>query len=313
MSSATPPKWASIWSARMIEIAIVISAWRSSWPWFQRRKTCCISEPDARRRSASRRATGGTSSAASPGRCVERRSRAPSPTRSPLQLERDVAAEQEERAVRHVDDAHQPEDEREAARDDEVERRRGDAVEQRDQEVLRVVDGRAEASCLDAMNRTQTIGNAMTSARSTSPVIRSALLRDTLVEAKLGETNTAPHPSARQFPGGLSQRKRSPGAAGTKYSRARRASSLWGRSSARRAISPTTSRSSLEASGSRPRRGCPRGRGDTSVPSRRWTGSRPTDQRPRPGYVAAVHACLTRIENSCRVPCQVLKAHDSFC
>ena len=45
MSSAMPPKWASIWSARMIEIAIVISAWRRSWPWFQRRKTCCMHEP----------------------------------------------------------------------------------------------------------------------------------------------------------------------------------------------------------------------------------------------------------------------------
>ena len=47
----------------------------------------------------------------------------PSPTMLPLELQRDVAAEQEERAVRHVDDAHQAEDEREAARDDEVERR----------------------------------------------------------------------------------------------------------------------------------------------------------------------------------------------
>ena len=45
MSSATPPKWASIWSARMIEIAIVISAWRRSWPWFQRRNTCCMTRP----------------------------------------------------------------------------------------------------------------------------------------------------------------------------------------------------------------------------------------------------------------------------
>ncbi len=38
-------KWASIWSARMIEIAIVISAWRRSWPWFQRRKACWIPRP----------------------------------------------------------------------------------------------------------------------------------------------------------------------------------------------------------------------------------------------------------------------------
>ena len=47
MSSATPPKWASIWSARMIAIAIVISACRRSWPWFQRRKICCIASPRA--------------------------------------------------------------------------------------------------------------------------------------------------------------------------------------------------------------------------------------------------------------------------
>ena len=51
MSSATPPKCASIWSARMIAIAIVISAWRSSCPWFQRRKTCCIDRPTSPTRS----------------------------------------------------------------------------------------------------------------------------------------------------------------------------------------------------------------------------------------------------------------------
>ena len=45
MSSATPPKWASIWSARMIEIAIVISACRRSWPCVQRRKSCCMISP----------------------------------------------------------------------------------------------------------------------------------------------------------------------------------------------------------------------------------------------------------------------------
>ena len=44
----------------------------------------------------------------------------------------------------HVDDAHQPEDQREAARDDEVEPGDGEAVQERDQEVLRVVDRRAE-------------------------------------------------------------------------------------------------------------------------------------------------------------------------
>ena len=40
-----PPKWPSTWSAMMIEAAIVISAWRSSWPWFQRRKSCCMTRP----------------------------------------------------------------------------------------------------------------------------------------------------------------------------------------------------------------------------------------------------------------------------
>ena len=40
-----PLKWAMIWSAMITEIAIVISAWRSSWPWFQRRKTCCMTRP----------------------------------------------------------------------------------------------------------------------------------------------------------------------------------------------------------------------------------------------------------------------------
>ena len=50
MSSATPPKWASIWSARMIEIAIVISAWRSSCPWFQRRNELLHHEAERRDR-----------------------------------------------------------------------------------------------------------------------------------------------------------------------------------------------------------------------------------------------------------------------
>ena len=35
-----------IWSARMIEIAIVISAWRRSCPWFQRRKRLLDAEAD---------------------------------------------------------------------------------------------------------------------------------------------------------------------------------------------------------------------------------------------------------------------------
>ena len=62
-----------------------------------------------------------------------------------LDLQRDIAAEQEERAVRHVDGAHEPEDEREPAGHDEVERRCGEPVEQRDEKVLGIVDRRAEA------------------------------------------------------------------------------------------------------------------------------------------------------------------------
>ena len=61
-----------------------------------------------------------------------------------LQAERDVAAEEEERAVRHVDDAHEAEDQREPARHDEVEAGGRDAVEHHDDEVLGVVDGRPE-------------------------------------------------------------------------------------------------------------------------------------------------------------------------
>ena len=43
-----PPKWAIIWSARMIAIAIVIRACRSSWPWFQRRNACWMPRPTIR-------------------------------------------------------------------------------------------------------------------------------------------------------------------------------------------------------------------------------------------------------------------------
>ena len=126
----------------MIEIAIVISACRRSWPWFQRRKSCCIDSPMP--------ATTSVPTTAGTIQCVRFTCELDSPNDAatldhvPLHLQRDVAAEQEERAVRHVDDAHQPEDQREAARDDEVERRGGDAVQERDQEVLRVVHRRPE-------------------------------------------------------------------------------------------------------------------------------------------------------------------------
>ena len=45
MSLATPPKWPTIWSAAMIESAIVIIAWRSSCPWFQRKSTWWMATP----------------------------------------------------------------------------------------------------------------------------------------------------------------------------------------------------------------------------------------------------------------------------
>ena len=45
MSLEMPPNAASIWSAKITESAIVISAWRRSWPWFQRRKTCWMTTP----------------------------------------------------------------------------------------------------------------------------------------------------------------------------------------------------------------------------------------------------------------------------
>ena len=49
-------KWAMTWSAMITEIAIVISAWRSSCPWFQRRKTCWITSPRAAMHAAAARA-----------------------------------------------------------------------------------------------------------------------------------------------------------------------------------------------------------------------------------------------------------------
>ncbi len=45
MSLEMPPNAASIWSAMITLSAIVISAWRRSWPWFQRRKICCSATP----------------------------------------------------------------------------------------------------------------------------------------------------------------------------------------------------------------------------------------------------------------------------
>ena len=52
-----PPVCTTTWSATITEIAIVISAWRNSWPWFQRSSTCCIASP---RRPATTAATNRT-------------------------------------------------------------------------------------------------------------------------------------------------------------------------------------------------------------------------------------------------------------
>ena len=66
-----------------------------------------------------------------------------------LELERDVPAEQVQRAVRHVDDPHQPEDQREAAGDDEVEPRDREAIESYDDELREIaVRGDAVSECL---------------------------------------------------------------------------------------------------------------------------------------------------------------------
>ena len=126
----------------MIETAIVISAWRSSWPWFQRRSVCCITSPTAA--TITVRDDRGNDPVREVHLIALEPERAAPADEVALHLERDVTAEQEERAVGHVHDAHQAEDQREAARHDEVERGGGDAVQERDEEVLRIVDGRAE-------------------------------------------------------------------------------------------------------------------------------------------------------------------------
>ena len=59
MSFEMPPNAASIWSAMITLSAIVISAWRRSCPWFQRRKICWSATP--RNPIASVATTSGTS------------------------------------------------------------------------------------------------------------------------------------------------------------------------------------------------------------------------------------------------------------
>ena len=149
-STALPPnrcpwetvrgKWAMIWSAMITETAIVISAWRSSWPWFQRRNACCMKNPTTAMQGAATRS--GTSH--SQVFTSLRREREALAGHRLLDLVGDVAAEEVERAVGHVHDPHQPEDQGEAARDDEEGRRERDRVEDDLQERRRVVDRRPE-------------------------------------------------------------------------------------------------------------------------------------------------------------------------
>ena len=94
-----------------------------------------------------------------------------------LHLEREVAAEQVERAVRHVHHAHQPEDQREAARDDEEERREGEAVEADDRKLTQILTRLDDQPDRDAERRD---GDALRphppSGRARRPPLRGRLL-----------------------------------------------------------------------------------------------------------------------------------------
>ena len=131
MSLAMPPKCSSIRSAAMIETAIVISAWRIVLPLVPAQQHLLHDEPDADEQRAHEDRQ---RPLAPEAHLVVRQADVAEPDPAPLQLERDVAAQQEEGAVRHVDDAHESEDEREAAGDEEVEARPRRAVEQRREE-----------------------------------------------------------------------------------------------------------------------------------------------------------------------------------
>ena len=142
MSFEMPPKPASIWSAMITLSAIVISAWRRSCPWFQRRKTCWSATPITPISSVA--TTSGTSQPNRPYSASDAPlSDSPRPLSSSkparLHLQRDVAAEQVQRPVRHVDHAHQPEDQREPARDHEVQRREREPVERDGRELPQVL------------------------------------------------------------------------------------------------------------------------------------------------------------------------------
>src|SRR5438874_7891789 len=79
-----------------------------------------------------------------PGIDLGGRDREPLPRHALLDLVGDVAAEQVEGAVGHVDDAHEPEDQCEAARDDEERARERERVEHDPQERTGIVHGRPE-------------------------------------------------------------------------------------------------------------------------------------------------------------------------
>ena len=96
----------------MSEIAMVTSVWRRSCPSIQRKMVNCSTMP---------------SSATTTKVAISANTQLPVALRD---LVAEIAAEQIERAVRQIDVAHQPEDQREAARDEEIEAAERDAVEQ---------------------------------------------------------------------------------------------------------------------------------------------------------------------------------------
>ena len=98
-------------SAKTIERPSVTSVWRRSCPSMRRKIRICISDAD--------------------GRDDDKRDDEAEQPRaaSTRRLVADIAAEQIERAVRQIDVAHEPEDQREAAGDEEIKAAEGDAVE----------------------------------------------------------------------------------------------------------------------------------------------------------------------------------------
>ena len=109
MSSATPPPvWTTIWSATITDSAIVISAWRRSWPWFQRRKQLLHGEPE----QAGHERRDEQHDEPVDEADLRRGDRGVGAARDDAALHVDghVGRHEIERPVRHVDHAHQPED-----------------------------------------------------------------------------------------------------------------------------------------------------------------------------------------------------------